>query len=420
MTRLRVELVSEHASPLAAVGRADAGGQNVHVAELAVHLAREGCEVSVATRADAEGLADRVAMAPGVTVHHVPAGPPAPVPKDELWAHMSAFARGLRTRWLAETPDVVHAHFWMSGWAALRARAGLARSLPVVQTFHALGTVKRRHQGTADTSPPDRIAVEADLVRRVEHVVATCTDEVRELHALGGAGAAMSVVPCGVDPRSFRPDGDTVAVRRRARHRIVVVSRLVRRKGIDEVIAALPALADTELLVAGGPPAWQLAADPDARRLVSLARRHGVADRVRLLGAVAREDVPALLRSADLVTCVPWYEPFGIVPVEAMACGVPVVGSAVGGLLDTVDDGRTGLLVPSRDPRSLARAVGRLLADAPLRHRMGAAAAARARSRFGWDEVARATLAVYRNVVDAPDAAPAVPAPAPHDWAVPA
>jgi glycosyltransferase involved in cell wall biosynthesis len=405
MTGLRIDLVSEHASPLATVGRPDAGGQNVHVAELATGLAALGCEVTVVTRADARGLPERVVMRPGVTVHHVKAGPAGPVPKDELWQHMPAFAHRVHARWLADPPDVVHAHFWMSGWAALRARQGLTPRPPVVQTFHALGAVKRRHQGDADTSPAARGGVEAELIRSVDHVVATCSDEVTELTALGGEARRVSVVPCGIDPRSFRPGGRVAPPRDGTRRRIVIVSRLVRRKGIDEVIMALPA--------------GQLAADGEARRLRSLARRLGVADRVRLLGAVGREDVPALLRSADLVACVPWYEPFGIVPIEAMACGVPVVGSAVGGLLDTVDDRRTGLLVPPRDPRAVARAAAHLLDNPSLRRHMGAEAAARARQHYSWAHVARATLDVYEALTAARAGSDALAAPA-DGWAVPA
>ena len=417
MTARRVDLVSEHASPLAAIGDADAGGQNVHVAALAATLADLGCHVTVLTRADDPHLPARVAMAPGVDVVHVTAGPRAPVPKDQLWAHMPEFARQLRRRWHAAPPDVIHAHFWMSGWAAVRAATPLLPAPPVVQTFHALGVVKRRHQGAADTSPTVRCQVERDLVGAVDHVVATCRDEVTELAGLGGRTERITVVPCGIDPDVFRPDGPR-APRTGAVHRIVMASRLVRRKGIEDVIAALPALPDTELIVAGGPPAGDLAADAEARRLRRLARRTGVGDRVRLLGAVAREDMPALLRSADLVACVPWYEPFGIVPLEAMACGVPVVGSAVGGLLDTVVDRRTGILVPPRDPQAFAGAAARLLADPVQRDRMGAAAAARVRERYAWSRVGRSTLDVYERLLagDRPTSL----LPVDHDWAVPA
>ncbi|HEX5367413.1 MAG TPA: glycosyltransferase, partial [Acidimicrobiales bacterium] len=168
--------------------------------------------------------------------------------------------------------------------------------------------------------------------------------------------------------------------------------------GIDDVVAALGRLPGTELLVAGGPPAADLGADPEARRLGELAARLGVGGAVHLLGAVPRAEVPGLLRSADVVACVPWYEPFGIVPLEAMACGVPVVGSAVGGLLDTVVHGSTGLLVPPRDPAAVSAALGRLLGDPALRARMGGEAADRVRRCFTWDRVAGSTLDLYRRL----------------------
>jgi len=198
---------------------------------------------------------------------------------------------------------------------------------------------------------------------------------------------------------------------------MVVVSRLVPRKGIDDVVAALPSLPGTELLVAGGPPAAALAQDREARRLVAIARRLDVDDRVQLLGAVARSDVPALLRSADLVACVPWYEPFGIVALEAMACGIPVVGSAVGGLLDTVQHGRTGLLVSPRDPRAIAAAAARLLGNPSLCAHMGAEGAARVRQEYTWPQVARATLDVYAGMVAEDDQARPSTG---RGWAVPA
>jgi D-inositol-3-phosphate glycosyltransferase len=164
------------------------------------------------------------------------------------------------------------------------------------------------------------------------------------------------------------------------------------------VVAALARIPDAELVVAGGPPAGELTRDPEARRLTALAERAGVAGRVRLLGRVGRGDLPALYRSADLVVNVPWYEPFGIVPLEAMACGVPVVASAVGGLVDTVVDGVTGAHVPPRRPGLLAAALAGLLADPERRADLGAAGSLRARRRYGWDRIARGTLEVYAGL----------------------
>jgi glycosyltransferase involved in cell wall biosynthesis len=413
MRPFRVSLVSEHASPLATLGGADAGGQNVHVASLATELGRLGCSVTVFTRRDAAELPERMLLTPNVELRHIDAGPARPIAKDDLFCHMPAFARRLRRCWQVERPDIVHGHFWMSGWAATRAAAGI----PIVQTFHALGVVKRRHQASADTSPPERRTVEEQLLSDVDHVVATCSDEIRELRALGGDDDRISVVPCGIDPEMFRPDGP-LAPAPDAAHRLLALGRLVPRKGVDDAIRALAALpgADTELVVAGGPADPELDRDPEVRRLRRLARRCEVGDRVRFVGSVPRAEVPDLIRSADVVVSAPWYEPFGIVPVEAMACGRPVVGTAVGGLLDTVDPGRTGLLVPPREPAALADAIGRLLANPSLRRRMGDQAVARVRQHFTWAEVARSTLGVYQAVV-----ARRTPAGRPSgSWAVPA
>jgi D-inositol-3-phosphate glycosyltransferase len=388
-------MVSEHASPLAALGGADAGGQNVHVAALSAALARRGAEVVVHTRRDDPDLPPRVTFAPGVTVEHVDAGPPEPIPKDELLPHMDDLAAGLRRSWRVDPPDVVHAHFWMSGLAALR--AGRPLGLPVVQTFHALGVVKRRHQGAKDTSPPSRVRDERFLARQADRIVATCSDEVFELVRMGADLHRVTVVPCGVDLGLFRPDGPAEP-RDPGRFRLLVVSRLVERKGIGNVITALAELPEAELVIAGGPPADRLVRDPEARRLTALAERLGMAGRVRLRGQVEPGDLPALYRSADLVVCVPWYEPFGIVPLEAMACGVPVVASAVGGLVDSVVDGVVGVHVPPRRPDLLARALAGLLADPARRAALGAAGARRARRRYGWDRIAGATLEVYAGL----------------------
>jgi glycosyltransferase involved in cell wall biosynthesis len=323
---------------------------------------------------------------------------------------MACFSDWLHEHWRADPPDVVHAHFWMSGWASLRAAGPLG--LPVVQTFHALGVVKRRHQGAADTSPIERAATERLLLRNAAAVIATCSDEVRELQSLSAVRAPIEVIPCGVDDE-FGVDGPLDQVPRRRRHRIVAVSRLVPRKGIGDTITALADIPDAELVVAGGPPAGRLENDPETGRLRALAECHRVADRVDLRGSLGRRDVAALMRSADVVVCCPWYEPFGIVPVEAMACGVPVVGSSVGGLLDTIGHGTTGLLVPPRRPELVAEAVRRLLAEPAARRRMGSASARRADLLYRWPTVAGRTLDTYVGLMAAPlDAAYSRGAPA--------
>ncbi|RSN24017.1 glycosyl transferase [Streptomyces sp. WAC 05977] len=391
---MRIAMVSEHASPLAALGGVDAGGQNVHVAELSAALSRQGHDVTVYTRRENRRVAATVETPDGYRVVHVPAGPARKLPKDELLPHMGEFGRVLRSRWAKDRPDVVHAHFWMSGLASILAAKDLG--IPVTQTFHALGVVKRRYQGKKDTSPPERIRLERMIAKQADRVIATCSDEVFELVRMGLPRSRASVVPCGVDLTEFTPDGETAP--RTARHRIVSVGRLVPRKGFDLAIAALPSLPDTELVIAGGPDSGPLAGAPEVRRLQAIADRAGVADRVRLPGLVSRKNMPALLRSADAVVCTPWYEPFGIVPLEAMACGVPVVATAVGGLTDTVVDGVTGLLVPPRSPKDLAGALRRLLGDASTRESFGIAGTDRVRARYSWDRVAADTLRAYGRV----------------------
>ncbi len=395
---MKVAMVSEHASPLRAVGDVDAGGQNVHVAMLSQALAARGHEVVVYTRRDDPAPPRRVPFGPGVTVEHLDAGPAVPVPKDGLSRYVPELRASLTRALVADTPALVHAHFWMSGQAAVP--AGAAVGAPVVQTFHALGAVKRRCQGADDTSPSHRLAVEADLVRDVDRIIATCTDEVRELVSLGATRSRIDVVPCGVDLTRFGPDGP--AAPRSRRPRLLMVSRLVPRKGVDDAIAALADVPDVELIVAGGPPGARLDDDPEAQRLCRVATDLGVSGRVNLLGLVPRPKLPALIRSADLVLCLPWYEPFGIVPLEAMACGVPVVGTAVGGLLDTVTDGVTGALLPPRRPDLVAKVVTSLLAEPELRAAYGQAGVERARRCYGWDRVARAPERSYlRTLVDA-------------------
>ncbi len=388
---MRIDLISEHASPLAAIGGADSGGQNVHVAELARALGERGHHVTVYTRRDGLALPDRLRAGPGVTVEHVPAGPARRMPKDALLPYMAEFGDRLARRWLVEPPDVAHAHFWMSGLAAHRGARGTG--IPVLQTFHALGTVKRRYQGASDPSPPSRLQLEAGLARDAALVVATCSDEVTELAALGAPAQRVAVVPCGVDLDRFIPHGPRAP--RTSRHRILSLGRLVERKGVETTIRALPEVPGAELVIAGGGDAI---ADAELARLVAAAQACGVRDRVHLLGQIAREDVPALLRSADVVVSVPWYEPFGMVPLEAMACGVPVVASAVGGHLDTVLDGRTGALVPPRDPAALAQRLRELLADPARLAAIGSAAATRARSRYGWGRIASEMELLYHRV----------------------
>lgn len=367
---MRIAMVSEHANPLAA-----GGGQHLFVAELSAALAREGHTVTVYTGQDAAKPSDL-----GYEVVHVPTAPAE---------YLGDFARFLRDEWAADPPDVAHAHHWRSGLAATA--AGRVTDVPVVQSFHGLGVVERRHHRESD---PRRISAERALGREVARVAATSSDEVNELARLGVPKPRISLVPCGVDLREFTPVGDTM-LKDGAPLRLVSVGDLVPPAGFGAVIAVLQALPDTELIIVGGPDKAELGDHEHARFLRAYAESVGVGDRVHLVGGLARRDLPPLLRSANAVVCTPWYEPFGFVALEAMACGAPVVATAVGGLADTVVDDVTGVLVPPRRPRALAEALRRLLARPSTLEQMGAAGCDRAMSRYSWERVASEIARVY-------------------------
>lgn len=405
---LTIAMVSEHASPLATLGGVDAGGQNVHVAALADALARRGHRVTVYTRRDDPSLPRRVPFTSGVEVVHIDAGPAGRVPKDELLPYMGDFAVDLAEEWLEERPDLVHSHFWMSGVAALdaseRVERATGRRVPVLHTFHALGVVKRRQQGSLDTSPEERAWLEPGVGQRADGIVATCSDEAFELKGLGVATGRISVVPCGVDIERFSPEGPVAP--RSARTRLMSIGRLVPRKGMGHAIEALARLVDgghdAELVIVGGSGSGDaLIADPEYQRLHAVAESLGVADRVDFAGQLSQTEMPAMLRSADVVVCAPWYEPFGITPLEAMACGVPVVASSVGGLIDTVVEDVTGVHVPPRDPAALAEALAALLADPERARAYGVAGRERVESRYSWDRIAADTERAYTTTLAA-------------------
>ena len=245
-----------------------------------------------------------------------------------------------------------------------------------------------------DTSPPSRINVERRLGRKVDRIIATCNDEVDELDDMGISRERVDVVPCGVDIERFRPDGPIEP--RDGLARIVTVGRVVPRKGFADIIEATALVEDTELVVVGGSPDESGA---ELARLRGVAAEHGVRDRVRFAGMVPRTRMPGLLRSADAVVCAPWYEPFGIVPLEAMACGRPVIASEVGGMLDTVIGGVNGLHVRPRDPDSIAAGIAMLLRDPALAQRFGEAGRERVCRDFTWRSVARRTEAVYQSLL---------------------
>jgi D-inositol-3-phosphate glycosyltransferase len=404
---VRLAMISEHASPLAALGGEDSGGQNVYVAELARRLGAMGHRVDVFTRRDSALLPTVVPFARGVRVVNLSAGPARRVPKDNLLPFMEEFRDGFY-RFAREEPtayDLAHANFWMSGWAACEAKKDLG--LPFAQTFHALGEIKKREQGNADTSPKERRAVEFRILEEVDLVLATCPAEVEELTELYDADPSrLTVVPCGVDPELFRPvDRKEVrgALGLPDRPMVVYVGRLVPRKGVDtlvEAFALLPRRLDVRLVIVGGEPNGS----SEEKRLSALARKLGVEARIIFAGSRPQEDLRRYYNAADVAVSAPHYEPFGMTPLEAMACATPVVGSRVGGIKTSVADCETGYLVPPKDPDALAGRLLRLLSDTALRDRMGRAARRRIEEHYTWERVAAFAATAFSEVAVAPRA----------------
>jgi D-inositol-3-phosphate glycosyltransferase len=357
------------------------------VAELSAALAELGHDVRVYTRRADPDVAEVVVTPSGVHVVNVVAGPVRPLPSDLLLPYMGEFARFLSEQWREGwVPDVVHAHFWTSGLAAVTAAKQL--NIPVVQSFHELGEVEEVAHG------PSRSGYERALGRAVDRVVAQTQEEMRGLVRIGVPRARLTVVPPGVDSERFTPDGPAVQ-RDPERPRILSVGKLVERKGFGDVIQAMRYVPGAEVVVVGGPPAEQLPADPGARLLRSMAEQFKVADRFRLVGSVSQRDLPSWYRSADVLVATPWEEQAAL---EAMACGVPIVGPATGSLTETVVDGLTGDLVPARDPRALGGALRRLVNDKVRRFTYATAALDRARQAYSWRRVAAQIGSVYSSL----------------------
>jgi glycosyltransferase involved in cell wall biosynthesis len=399
---MRIALVAAGASPLIHATGSEPASQETRVAALARELAKQNHDVTVFARKDAADLPDHAELANGVNMEHVKAGPAGPLTGERVLPHMRAFAARLSDEWCQRPPDVVHAVSWTSGLAALAGARD--QQIPVVQTFHSLRVAERRHHidGDGASGPgrhgPGRDAgtrgrLERAIARSADAVVATSSDEMSDLASLGVRRSAISVVPFGVDTGQFSPEGPVAP--RSERPRLVAVATHLERDGLETAVRALADIPDTELLIVGGPTRPMLRSDQACTGLARLAGGLGVSDRVMFTGKVSHASMPALLRSADLLVDVSWYEPFGMAALEAMACGTPVVASAIGGHRDTVVDGTTGVLVPPGQPGPLARRIRNLLATPMLLEGYGIAAADRARARYSWDRVGRETVSVY-------------------------
>ncbi|WP_405071054.1 D-inositol-3-phosphate glycosyltransferase [Kribbella sp. NBC_01510] len=404
----RVAMISLHTSPLDQPGTGDAGGMNVYVVELSKRLAGLGIEVDIFTRATSSALPARVELMPGVMVRNVAAGPYEGLTKHELPAQLCTFARAVLRAEAIHEPgwyDVIHSHYWLSGQVGLLARDRWA--VPLVHTMHTMAKVKNASLAEDDVpEPPARLIGEEQVVESADRLLANTDDEAQELITLYGAQPAkVEVVNPGVDLDMFSP-GDQAS----ARHTLGVptdavvlafVGRIQPLKAPDLLIRAAarmlkrdPSLRERLIVAIIGGPSGNGMEHPEAH--AELARALGVDDVTRFVKPMERPVLADWYRAASVV-CVPSYsESFGLVALEAQACGTPVVAAAVGGLSTAVLDGQTGLLVRGHSVDDFADALGRIATDPLTRESMSRAAVKHAQG-FGWELTARKTLAAYRT-----------------------
>lgn len=404
----KIAFISEHASPLALLGGVDSGGQNVYVDRVARHLSRLGYEIDIFTRWDDPGQKRVVRYLPGIRVIHVQAGEKKFIPKEELFQYMDEFSEDMIAFIKKQQVkyEVIHAHFWMSGYVAATVKKVL--DIPFVITFHALGKIRRMYQGTADGFPDCRFQIEEMIVREADTIIAECPQDKEDLMIHYYAKEEkVRVIPCGFDKMEFYPmDKKSCKLKLglNPKEKIILqLGRMVPRKGVDNVIRGMAALLKRKdipvrLLVVGGESDEPCPKKtPEIGRLLTIAEEEKVLDRVTFVGRRKRNLLKYYYNASDLFISTPWYEPFGITPLEAMACGVPVIGANVGGIKYSVEHDNTGFLVPTNEPEILSQRMLEVLSSALIWKSQSLNAIKRVNSLFTWEIVAQEIADLYQE-----------------------
>jgi D-inositol-3-phosphate glycosyltransferase len=397
-----IAMISEHGDPAADIGHEEAGGQNVYVRHVGEALAELGYKVDMFTR--------RVAPDQPVIVQHTPrcrtirlqAGPLQAIPRDELFAWMGDFVTSFRQfqKQEGQRYSLIHSHYWMSGWAAIQLKADQKAQL--VHTYHSLGAIK---YGSVDTIPQiarTRLAVERQILEQVHCVVATSPQEQKQLRALVSRRGTVEVIPCGTDLRNFR-----VIPKQEARLQlglsevepiILYVGRFDPRKGIETLVRACGTLQNHARLVIVGGSDPEKADGLERKRIAGIVEEIGLQKKTLFVGQVGHDRLPLYYAAADVCIVPSHYEPFGLVAIEAMACGTPVIASAVGGLVSTVVPDTTGLLVPPKNAPALSAAIDQLLADPQWAQQLGVQGSLWVGEHFNWPRVATQLDTLYKSL----------------------
>ncbi|MBI2303228.1 MAG: glycosyltransferase [Chloroflexi bacterium] len=399
--KVRVAMISVHGCPLLRPGGREAGGMNVYLRAVSRELGRRGIPVDVFTRCHEAEAPSMVDLGGGSRLIHVVAGRQGPVEKERLYAYLPQFRDGVLEFQRREGVHyhIVHSHYWLSGWVGQAVSA--AWSVPHVVTFHTLGESKNRSRwGERESSL--RIETERRVVAQADKVVACSPEERQQLLNLYWAGSQkVAVIPCGVDLGLFRPMGRDRARRQlglKASKLLLYVGRLEPLKGVDILLRVVSQLSEEEglhLMVVGG----DAASAGETERLRRIAWELGVQNQVSFLGTVDHEALPLYYSAADICVVPSYYESFGMVAVEALACGTPVVAARVGGLRSTIRDGEMGYLIPWHCPEPYAERLELLLGNESLKRSFGRAGRAWV-ERFSWSLIAEQVLALYEELLD--------------------
>jgi D-inositol-3-phosphate glycosyltransferase len=404
----KIAFISEHASPLAVLGGVDSGGQNVYVAEICKSLAKLGYVIDIFTRRDSEDLPEVVEWLPDIRVVHVDAGPAREVSKECLLGYMDEFTMNM-VRFIRNDQlryDLIHANFFMSGLVASSVKKLLG--IPYVITFHALGKIRMIHQKDKDAFPPARLDIEQMIVNDADYIIAECPQDKQDLIEHYHADPVkITIIPCGFSSEEFYPYSKMEAREylglKKDELVLLQLGRVVPRKGIDNVIRAMRYLKDIpkiKLLVVGGSDEKpDFTKDAELRRLKEIAEKEGVSTAVEFVGRRNRQQLRHYYQAADFFISTPWYEPFGITPLEAMACGTPVIGSNVGGIKYTVQHQQTGFLVPPHDPQALAEALKEGFSCPEKYKVLCENAIKRVNEKFTWTFVAKKAHQLYAKVI---------------------
>jgi glycosyltransferase involved in cell wall biosynthesis len=404
----KIAFISEHASPLAVLGGVDSGGQNVYVAELCKQLATKGYEIDVYTRKDDKEILTTVCWLKGIRVIHIQAGPETFVPKEALLNYMDSFTNNMIAyikKYQLEY-EIVHANFFMSALVAYQIKQRL--QIPYVVTFHALGKIRQLHQKEKDAFPAARISIEQLIVRDADQIIAECPQDQEDLIQFYEANPArITIIPCGFSHDEFYPINKVQArqvLNLPVKEKILLqLGRMVPRKGIDNVIRAVGRMKPIHrvklVIVGGNADTPDPDKDTELRRLLAIAKEENVVDSVIFAGRKNRDILKYFYNAADFFISTPWYEPFGITPLESMACGTPVIGSNVGGIKYSIVDGKTGFLVPPNNPDILANKIQFGLANPAYYNYLSQNALDRVNKIFTWRCVAQQMQQLYEKVV---------------------